>query len=111
MTLLRRSRLPVGHCELNPIELIWAQVKGEVAKTNTGPFTMAAVQGHVQTALDHVTPDNWSKACDHVEGIERDFRQADGVMEDLQEAVVINIGADEAEESGSESESSESDSE
>ena len=37
MTLLRRSRLPVGHCELNPIELIWAQVKGEVAKTNTAP--------------------------------------------------------------------------
>ena len=72
---------------------------------------MAAVQGHVQTALDHVTPDNWSKALDHVEGIERDFRQADGVMEDLQEAVVINIGADEAEESSSESESSESDSE
>ena len=72
---------------------------------------MAAVRGHVQTALDHVTPDNWSKACDHVEGIERDFRLAFGVMEDLQEAVVINIGADEAEESSSESESSESDSE
>ena len=69
--------------------------EGEVAKTNTGPFTMAAVQGHVQTALDHVA------------GIERDFRQADGVMEELHEAVVISIGADEAEESSSESESSE----
>jgi hypothetical protein len=25
-------RTPVRHCELNPIELIWAQVKGFVAK-------------------------------------------------------------------------------
>jgi hypothetical protein len=28
-------RTPVRHCELNQIELIWAQVKGLVAKTNT----------------------------------------------------------------------------
>ena len=28
-------RNPVRHCELNPIELIWAQVKGFVAKNNT----------------------------------------------------------------------------
>ena len=35
-------RLPVGHCELNPIELAWAQVKGYAAKKNTGisGFTM-----------------------------------------------------------------------
>lgn len=25
-------RLPPYHCELNPIELVWAQVKGHVAK-------------------------------------------------------------------------------
>jgi hypothetical protein len=28
-------RTPVRHYELNPIELIWAQVKGFVAKNNT----------------------------------------------------------------------------
>ena len=28
-------RTPVRHCELNPTELIWAQVKGFVAKNNT----------------------------------------------------------------------------
>ena len=27
-------RTPVRHCELNPIELIWAQVKGHVARNN-----------------------------------------------------------------------------
>jgi hypothetical protein len=28
-------RTPVRHCELNPIELIWAHVKGSVAENNT----------------------------------------------------------------------------
>jgi hypothetical protein len=28
-------RTPVRHCELIPIDLIWAQVKGFVAKNNT----------------------------------------------------------------------------
>ena len=27
-------RLSIAHCELNPIELIWAQVKGYAAKNN-----------------------------------------------------------------------------
>jgi hypothetical protein len=31
-------RNPVRHCELNPIELIWAQVKGFVAKNKLGFF-------------------------------------------------------------------------
>jgi transposase len=30
-------RTPVRHCELNPIELIWSQVKGFMAKNST-PF-------------------------------------------------------------------------
>lgn len=29
------ARLPPYHCQYNSIELIWAQVKGEVAKNNT----------------------------------------------------------------------------
>jgi hypothetical protein len=29
------KRTPVRHCELNPIELIWAHVKGFVAENNT----------------------------------------------------------------------------
>ncbi|XP_047998733.1 uncharacterized protein LOC125236081 [Leguminivora glycinivorella] len=36
-------RLPPYHCELNPIELVWAQVKGHVAKKNKS-FKMAEVK-------------------------------------------------------------------
>jgi hypothetical protein len=31
-------RTPVRHCELNPIELIWAQVKGFLAENNNAKF-------------------------------------------------------------------------
>lgn len=27
-------RLPVAHCELNPIEMAWSQVKGHVKENN-----------------------------------------------------------------------------
>ena len=36
-------RLPVGHCELNPIELVWPQVKGYAASPNKD-FTMAGIE-------------------------------------------------------------------
>ena len=35
-------RLPVAHCELNPIELTWTSVKGYIAKHKT--FTFKEIQ-------------------------------------------------------------------
>ena len=53
-------RLPVGHSELNPIELIWVQVKSEVARKNTS-FKIADVKCSMSNALQGVTRLNWSK--------------------------------------------------
>jgi len=47
-------RLPTYHCQYNPIELIWAQVKGEVAKKNN-TIKMADVEKLAHTAMDAVT--------------------------------------------------------
>ena len=43
-------RTPVHHCELNPIELIWPQVKGFVAENNT-TFRLKDVKELVLTEL------------------------------------------------------------
>lgn len=51
-------RLPVGHCELNPIELAWASVKGFVAKYNPD-FKLATVQQLVPEGFKHTTKDMW----------------------------------------------------
>lgn len=48
-------RLPPYHCELNPIELVWAQVKGHVAKNNK-TFKMNEVRSLFEEGLRQVTP-------------------------------------------------------
>ena len=51
---------PVKHCDLNPIELIWAQVKGYVAKHNT-TFNMADTFDLLNKSFDEITVENWKK--------------------------------------------------
>ncbi|XP_072022707.1 uncharacterized protein [Amphiura filiformis] len=65
-------RLPPYHCELNPIELIWGQVKGDVATKNS-TFKMVDVKKHLENALANVTPENWAKAEQHVIKLEEEM--------------------------------------
>ena len=48
-------RLPVAHCELNPIELAWAQVKAYVRDHNR-QFTLTEVERLVHEGFQVVTP-------------------------------------------------------
>lgn len=83
-------RLPPYHCELNPIELIWAQVKGEVARNNT-TFKLKDVQNLLHAAIQNVTKENWVKAIDHVRSIETKMWEVDEIQENLEE-FIINVG-------------------
>ena len=85
-------RTPVRQCELNPIELVWAQVKHYVAKNNT-TFRMSDVKKLAKEALENVTPEKWKKCCDHVVGIEDYYQKTEGIMQAI-EPVVINLGSD-----------------
>ena len=65
---------PVRHCELIPIELIWVQVKGFVAKKNT-TFRLKDVKELLYAAFGKITKDVWTKAEEHVVKIEKRIRQ------------------------------------
>ena len=65
-------RTPVRHCELNPIEFIWAQVKGFVAKINT-TFPLKYVKEVTYAAFGKITKDAWTKAEEHVVQIEKEY--------------------------------------
>ena len=69
-------RLSVGHSELNLIDLIWAQVKSEVARKNT-TFKIADVKCLMNNALQGDTILNWSKAINHVLKVEDTFWKVD----------------------------------
>ena len=70
-------RLPVGHCELNPIEMAWAQVKGYAKQHNT-QFTLEALEPLVKEGIAQVTPERWHSLVQHVrEKVEDRHYEAD----------------------------------
>ncbi|XP_072400225.1 uncharacterized protein [Diabrotica undecimpunctata] len=86
-------RLPPYHCELNRIELIWAQVKGEVARKNS-TFKLCDVKVLFNQALNNVTANNWQNAVNHVDGIISKMWQLDFIIEQQLEPIIINLGND-----------------
>ena len=57
-------RLPPYHCELNPIELAWSQVKCHIKETN-GFFTLSAVKELTDEGFQ-VGVEWWKKLVEHV---------------------------------------------
>lgn len=86
-------RIPPYHCELNPIELVWSQVKGYVAANNT-TFTLAGVEKLVHEGVTLVSADNWKRDCAHVECVEKEFWERDSEVESSIESIVISLGSD-----------------
>lgn len=69
-------RLPPYHCQYNPIELVWAQVKNEVATKNK-TFKIADVEKLVDEAISNVSIENWQKCVEHAELLQdEDLRKA-----------------------------------
>ena len=81
-------RLPPYHCELNPIELMWAQVKGFVARRNT-TFKMKYVKLLFDQAIKEVTPENWRKAVQHVMKQEEKMWNLDNLLDQTVDPLII----------------------
>ena len=109
-------RLPPYHCELNPIELAWSQVKRYIKEHNQ-LFTLTAVKQLTYQGFDEVTPEHWKKLVEHVQReFEDRYWRDDGLQEEIISEFVIRVGdsddetSSESDQSGDESESdSESD--
>lgn len=91
-------RLPPYHCELNPIELIWAQVKGTVARNNV-TFKMAQLKPMLEAALSTITAESWKKCIEHVKKVEERMWELDISIEVIVEPLVINLKETEEESS------------
>lgn len=86
-------RLPVARCELNPIELAWALVKGYVAKDNIR-YSLEEVQQLTPEGFTHKTMNMWRNSCRHVVDVENDYIKKDGIVEDTVEEMTFTIGED-----------------
>ena len=83
-------RLPPYHCDLNPEELIWAQVKSYVARNNK-TFKIKDIQGLFEEALEKVTSENWKKACRHVLDIEKSYWDKESICDINIDDIVFKI--------------------
>ncbi|XP_077512003.1 uncharacterized protein LOC144122911 [Amblyomma americanum] len=83
-------RLPPYHCELNPIERVWSQVKGYVASYNTA-FTLAAVEEMAREGVSRVSRENVSRACAHVIRLEEEARERNGAIDTHLESPIITL--------------------
>ena len=86
-------RLPPYHCDLNPIELIWANIKNHVARHNT-TWKMAEVEKLCKEAVSLVTMQNWKDAVAHCQKLEEDYWRKDGLIEDRVGELIISLGED-----------------
>ena len=81
-------------CELNPIEMVWAQIKHFIRDRNTsGDFSITKLRELVDNAIASVAPADWEKYCRHVIDIENRFWETDYMMKEI-EPVIIQPGSD-----------------
>ncbi len=87
-------RLPVGHCELNPIELIWAQLKRKIATRNR-TFRIKDVRDLAEKMAAEITTEDWNKCIGHARGVETEYRRIDGIMDHIEvEPLIIDTTDD-----------------
>ena len=99
-------RLPVAHCELNPIEMAWSQMKHYI-KTHNTQFTLSAMEELTHMAFTVVTPDRWKNLIAHVQTkVEDHYWEVDGLQLELVEEFIISTEGDSESEDTSSSDES-----
>lgn len=99
-------RLPPYHAHFNPIENIWAQVKGHVAKNNK-KFTVSEVEVLTRDAIENiVTTEDWARVVNHARTVTEEAWVRDGVLEVQVEEMVICLGSNSSSSSENESDDS-----
>ena len=78
----------IGHCELNPIELV---LKGFLKKNNKS-FRLADLEKLVPEASDTVTLDILANCCEQAIKEENKFSESDGLQEEAVNEFLIEFG-------------------
>lgn len=100
-------RLPPYHCELNPIELVWSQVKRHVGMNNT-KFKKHLMEQLIDNAFDNVSEIQWRNYCQHIQKVEDRMWEADNLQDDIEPFVIQLTGYSSDESSGNDDASSNS---
>jgi len=70
--------------------LIWAQVKGQVAKNNT-TFKMYCIERLTHQALDSVTQQDWEKCLRHAEELQDKDNEKEIMRDTMLEPIIMTL--------------------
>jgi hypothetical protein len=100
-------RLPPYHYQYNLIELIWAQVKYQIAKNNT-TFKIVDIERLTNEALDSVTQQDWEKCVRHAEALQDQNNEKEIMSDSVLEPIIMTFLPDDSDwESSDDEENSE----
>jgi transposase len=88
-------RLPPYHCQYNPIELIWAQVKNQVATKNK-TSKMVDIEKLTHEALDSVTQHDWEKCVRHAEALQDQDNEKEIMRDSVLEPIILTLLPDDS---------------
>nr|CAH7716795.1 unnamed protein product [Callosobruchus chinensis] len=83
-------RLPPYHLDLNPIELIWATVKHNVAQRNV-TFDLEDIKKLADEEFAKITPEKRQKRCNHVIDIKSKYLEKERVIDNNSEEFIITL--------------------
>ncbi|XP_054256828.1 uncharacterized protein LOC129000372 [Macrosteles quadrilineatus] len=86
-------RLPPYHCDLNPIELAWANVKNNVALHNVS-YKLQDVEEMLNNNISNLLPETWRSFVEHIKKVEDSLWELDNVVDEItdENRIVVNIG-------------------
>ena len=81
-------RLPPYYCVLNPIELVWSDLKKRIRRHNTSPNLSPLVVDIIKAEVNNITPETWENCEKHVIKIE------DSYVSSSSNNIIINVNPD-----------------
>ena len=88
-------RLPPYHCNLNPIELIWASLKRAARKKNVTPPISDSVCKILRECVKDIDENLWGKCVQKTTKIEKQYVLQDTLNENSR--FIINVGGSDSE--------------
>jgi transposase len=88
------SRLPPYYCVLNPIEMVWSQLKHKIRKVNNTPNLSESVIRATRESVDEIDSFLWSACIRHVIDVEYSYLRNTEVPR-----LIINLNDEDDEES------------
>lgn len=86
-------RLPPYHPDLNPIELVWGDIKGQLARNE-----LDSNLDKKKIALEHLfnefPAEKWAACDSHVQKIEDEYCSHDGLLDNAVDQIIINLQDD-----------------